>query len=547
MVSIRQKMATRSRSAVPQFRVHVPAPVLPALKGKRVLLHLSLYEGKPYIVTPRIGADVAFTLGTKDSVVVGPARQQAALEHLRKLFDLTAEEPKRLSFRDMVALSGEVYRLYIEINESNPGEPLAWRQHKALHRATLEGRIGSPPDAIPIATDSLAADALFDADDLTASIDALPKDQHNALEQRFGLLADWALIRSRIHLASEDRQRFLHLVGTASLDAGWQLRRYSEGNYSPDPKAARFPAMDTMEAAKSRQTITGMFADWWKEAKVLGRSESTHDGYKGAIDRLVAFLKHDDANRVTVDDALRFKDNRLENVSPKTVRDGDLPGLKSVFGWGVTNKKIKDNPFASITIKREKKIVVRSKGFTEDEATAIFRHCLGYERKPKEDPKTAAAKKWGPLIAAYTGCRIAEALQLRKSDIHKEGQHNALRFTPEAGSIKSGVFRVVPVHQHLVALGFIDFVKDSGDGPLFAKGSYERVVAFVREVVTDARVAPNHGWRHRLKTVTRDLGLDARVVDAIQGHAARTAGEDYGDVTLTAMYRAIAKIPRIKV
>jgi integrase len=47
-------------------------------------------------------------------------------------------------------------------------------------------------------------------------------------------------------------------------------------------------------------------------------------------------------------------------------------------------------------------------------------------------------------------------------------------------------------------------------------------------------VQPNHGWRHRFKTLGRELGYSDRVVDAICGHAGRTAGDNYGDVTLEA-------------
>lgn len=92
----------------------------------------------------------------------------------------------------------------------------------------------------------------------------------------------------------------------------------------------------------------------------------------------------------------------------------------------------------------------------------------------------------------------------------------------------------------------LEFVKEADDGPLFAKGSYKRVVDFVRPIVSDERVQPNHALRHRLKTISRNLGLDHRVVDAIQGHAPRTAGEDYGDVSVLAMSHVIDKLPRIE-
>ncbi|WP_461356517.1 hypothetical protein [Bradyrhizobium sp. USDA 4454] len=535
-------MSTRARSSIPQFRVRVPTKVVAQLRGKRVLL--SLGTERPFIKVVKIGNDVSFSLETDDRLLA-EARQAKALDHLRRLFELTEADPVTLSHKALVALSGEAYRIYNEIHSDSPGDPGPWSFHKALHRAALEGRIQSPPPAALMPNEMTTAMELFGEGDLTASVNALPPGQFDSLEDRFGLIGDWVLIRQRIHLAQSDRRRFLHLVGTAALDAGWQLRRNAEGDYTPDIKALRFPSIESVTEAKPKHTITGLFDLWWQEAKATGRSRKTHDTYRGAVDRLIKHLGHDDAGRVTDQDMLTFKDARLKVVTVKSLRDGDLPGIRSVFGWAVDNKKLIKNPADVIKIKAEKKIRTRSKGFTEDEAKAIFEACLSYVQKPKEDARTAAAKKWGPIIAAYTGCRIGEALQLRKEDVRRESGRHIFDFNPAAGSIKSGLFRLVPVHQHLIDMGFLKFVGTSSDGPLFAKGAYERVVAFVRSVVTDDRVQPNHGWRHRLKTIARNLGLDHRVVDAIQGHAPRTSGEDYGDVTVMAMARVIAAIPRI--
>jgi integrase len=518
--------------------------VVSQLRGKRVLLSLANASEPPFIKTVTIGNDVAFSLETDDRVVA-ESRQANALDHFRRLFELTEADPVSLSHRDMVALSGGTYLIYQEIHGDNPGEPSAWSYHKALHRAALEGRIKNPPPATLMPNEADAARELLGDGDLTAAVNALPADQYDALEDRFGLLADWVLIRQRIHLSPKDRRRFLQLVGTASLDAGWQLRRNAEGDYTPDIRALRFPSIETVSALRPKQTITGLLGLWWQEAKATGRSQKTYDTYAGAVDRLVKHLGHDDARRVTELDMIGFKDHRLKTVSGKTLKDGDLPGIRSVFGWAVDNRKLTKNPADAVKVKAEKKRRTRDKGFTDREATAIFKACLGYARKPKEDAKTAAAKKWAPLIAAYTGCRIAEALQLRKEDVREEFGHRVFDFNPAAGSIKSGAYRLVPVHQHLIDLGLLHFVEGSDDGPLFAKGSYKRVVDFVRTIVSDKRVQPNHAWRHRLKTISRNLGFDPRIVDAIQDHAARTAGEDYGDVTVMAMARVISAIPRV--
>lgn len=543
MVSIKRRMDKRANSSVPQFRCRVPTKLLGELRGKRILLHLSRHTEPACIKIVTIGADVAFSLETTDEAIAS-ARHADALEHLQRLFDLTAAPPTTMSYRDMVALSGETYRLYCEVHENNPGDPGKWAYHKAISRAVLEGRIKDAPPATLKVDDATAATDLFGAQDLTAAIDTLPPDQHDGLENRFGLLADWVLIRHRVRLAQSHRRRFLQLIGTASLDAGWQLKRNAAGDYTPDPKAQRFPRIDSIAAIKPKQTITGLLELWWREAKATGRSQNTYDAYKGAIERLVKHLGHDDADRVTEEDMLAFKDARLKVVSAKTLKDGDLPGIKSVFGWAVDNRKLPLNPADVVKVKAEKKIRSRSKGFTDQEAGAIFDACIGYIQKPKEDPRTAAAKRWAPLIAAYTGCRIAEALQLRKEDVREEAGHHIFDLNPLAGSIKSGTYRLVPIHPHLLELGLLRFVESSEDGPLFAKGSYKRVVDFVRAVVTDSRVQPNHAWRHRLKSIGRNLGLNERVVDAIQGHAPRTAGEDYGDVSVIAMARVIAAIPR---
>ena len=229
------------------------------MRGKRILLSIGSPDHSPCIKTVTIGNDVAFSLETDDQTIAG-TRQANALDHFRRLFELSEADPITLSHRDMVALSGGTYLLYQEIYGDDPGEPSAWAYHKALHRAALEGRIKNPPPAALMPNEADAARELFGEGDLTAAVNALPADQHDALEHRF---ADWVLIRQRIHLNPNDRRRFLRLVGTASLDAGWQLRRNAEGDYTPDIKALRFPSIETVTAIKPKLKITGLFDAWW--------------------------------------------------------------------------------------------------------------------------------------------------------------------------------------------------------------------------------------------------------------------------------------------
>jgi hypothetical protein len=47
--------------------------------------------------------------------------------------------------------------------------------------------------------------------------------------------------------------------------------------------------------------------------------------------------------------------------------------------------------------------------------------------------------------------------------------------------------------------------------------------------------------------MTRPFTHPSRIFDAIQGHAARTAGDGYGDVTVKAMAMAMERVPRVDV
>jgi len=70
-----------------------------------------------------------------------------------------------------------------------------------------------------------------------------------------------------------------------------------------------------------------------------------------------------------------------------------------------------------------------------------------------------------------------------------------------------------------------------------------RLAEFARVIVSDPNVAPNHGWRHRFKTVGMEAGIPPRILDAIQGQAPRSVADTYGHVTLRTMAAEIGKLP----
>src|SRR5262249_10482052 len=137
-----------------------------------------------------------------------------------------------------------------------------------------------------------------------------------------------------------------------------------------------------------------------------------------------------------------------------------------------------------------------------------------------------------------------------------------LRLTPEAGTIKTGATRTIPIHELLIAQGFVDFVRTRGDGPLFynpentAKGiadptnprrpravkTRERLATWVRKIgVKDPQVRPNHAWCHTFKQIAERHHISEKVSDEITGHAPLTLGRGYGRPNLLDMAAALKK------
>jgi integrase len=133
--------------------------------------------------------------------------------------------------------------------------------------------------------------------------------------------------------------------------------------------------------------------------------------------------------------------------------------------------------------------------------------------------------------------------------------------------VKTRNTRVVPLHEHLMAQGFLTFARTKDKGPLFydakegqlladeptnpRKPRYvktrEHLAGWVRSLgISDKELQPNHAWRHTFKQIADRAGITERMSDYITGHVQRHVGATYGAPTVADMSDALKKFPRYR-
>ena len=460
--------------------------------------------------------------------------------------------PMRLSRKQVAALAGEVYGSFIRHNEEDPGNPVMWVH---VLKTFIDADLGEDGEGVLLIGDEARRDA--------------------AQESRFGAIADAILARKHLTVTPETRKLLIQDLNRVLVEAADRLAMNARGEYPVDAFAPTLPQWvpPKPEAAQPSKpeampqvvlSFADLFARYEKTPSTFQRRERTLRTYRRiVVEEFPKFLKshagHEDAAKVSKADVLAWRDALLsDGIQPKTVKAKKLAALGAAYRAGAEALMVEANPVQGAAPRVPRAVRERERGFTEEEAKAILRAVRDFEPSPRHRPETVAAFRWLPWIGAYTGARTVEIAQLRKEDFREGREGLVMRFTPEAGEVKTDGYRDIPVHQHLVALGLMDFVNGAGQGPLFyrpdkpgvvsaskARSVATRFAEWVREAagVTDQRVQPNYGWRHWFKTEARRVGMDREASEWIMGHIIPGMAGEYGD--MAGLRREIEKLPPI--
>jgi integrase len=458
-------------------------------------------------------------------------------------------EGRTLTFKDAQALAGEWYRWYVEQREDNPGQAAKW--------AHLEEVLTD--EIWRLAPDWFKEDSSRDTDWAWAR-------EHGALAELRPMVADYSqmaqfLAGRGLVLSNEAREQFLDALVDELLAAFRVLERRARGDYSADDRLQHFP---TFEPDKSPGT-TGkncwqLFESWVAAAQP---QESTVNRWRAVFTHLDKHFAGRAAGTLTEDETQNWAIVLVTSKrGARTVSDIWVTAARSVFAWAHTQRLIRNNPFADTSVTVPKQIRTREKEFTTREIETILKSTLAVTdtRRPFK-----AACRWVPWLCAYSGSRAGEITQLRGQDVQTRDSIVVLRLTPEAGTIKTSAPRTVPLHEHIVAQGFLDYVKTKGQGPLFyvpedtpktaadpmnprrarAVKTRERLAEWVRSLgVTDPEISPNHAWRHTFKRRAARAKIEKRIRDAFCGHSTRDVGDQYETPTPEDMADALRQFPR---
>jgi integrase len=527
-----------------QFRQRIPRDVLDKARGQTVAVEI---DGRQ--VSFRIGPTaqvVKFSLRTSDQTLAR-SRHRAVAEHMSNWFDTLRTGVTTLTHRQTVALAGELYR---DIIAASADEPLI-----------VEDTSRPVGFAAAIYRDLITA---FTDEPMIADGTMLTPDMYDNIgemitgENPYGVVLDLSgavddlLARRGLTLDPVSRQKVVDQFNQAFLMAAGRLKQNALGDYGPDQNAARWPSF---EAGKLSAAVPfdSLIDGWVKEAKPV---QSTVDQWRAYFRDLEETTGITDASKLTADHVIKWKDALLDRSGAvKTINDSKLAALSRVLTWAVENRKLTANVAKGIRVRQKRKPGTKMLGYSDEQASIIL---------TVASASTTPAYHWLPWLCALHGCRVGEVSQMRKSDVRKDrsGIHY-IHLTAEAGSMKNeGSERDVPLHPHLIKIGFLSFVEGHRDGPLFFDPSKRRksdakkpqskivnknVAAWIKDLGVEGvgranRVDPNHAWRHRFKTECRAVGIQDSVIDAITGHAPRTEGQAYGDVDLTTKFEAVKKV-----
>jgi integrase len=314
-------------------------------------------------------------------------------------------------------------------------------------------------------------------------------------------------------LTDESMQLVLKAVRDALLQGREQVFRYDQGDYSADPKADRFPALEhpavgpAALAVTEELTLSVAIAAWVKEktrkdGDWVDSSAESNELWARRFQELVGdkplkeykkadarkfkeaimslppnFLQKENFKKLDFLEAVeRAKTADVDKMSDRNVNK-ILGFVRAFWNWAEAQyDDVPANPFAKMNLRLTTKARDERDPFTTDQLQKIFTAPLFTGCKSPKSWLTAGDHipfdqgiYWVPLIGLFTGARSGEIIQLLCDDVKTQGGilYFDIRDDGERtkADLKQGLktdasVRMIPVHETLKELGFAEFIEN---------------------------------------------------------------------------------------
>lgn len=288
-----------------------------------------------------------------------------------------------------------------------------------------------------------------------------------------------AVIANKIVLAKRDIARFMmgYLINP-TLDIS---------NPAPLSPQADFKAPESLSTSPKLSVLIQQYEG---ECQQKGHSHATYKKYNYVLVLLLSYFGDCEVHTITADKGRRLRDifaslpkgltykqmevQPLEEliseykdkpiVSKVTANDHMMKATR-FFQWMVNLNFIPANPIPSESIPAPA-LSQRAQrtSIADAEADTIFAHTLFTEHQGVKTKKIQHPHHyWLPLLCAYAGMRPSEIFQLHANDIEKIGDIWCIRVDnryENQGLKTPNAKRRIPIHQHLIQLGFIRYVTE---------------------------------------------------------------------------------------
>lgn len=286
--------------------------------------------------------------------------------------------------------------------------------------------------------------------------------------------------------------------------------------------------------------------DCWKTERQP--SDKTWNDTCSLIERFKAFAGDISPLDITVELAEQFRDSLIDKGISRARVHTIFAMLRPVVNTAIEMKKcsLKSNPFAEVKVNvpQNEENEEKRQPFELEHLNALFKAPVYSEgARPGKGGRDAAF--WLPLLGLFTGGRLEELGQLHLNDVQEREGQWYLRIKaihPNQKIKNSASYRTIPIHEELITIGFIHYVKalrQVGKERLFPSlrpNKYSKYTAtfstwfndYLDEHVVNDRRYTFHSFRHSFEEYAGWCGLTHYQIDGILGHAQTGMARIYG-------------------